>query len=224
MKTQTKKIIVSATSYDIDGITGGSLYLVQPSSGRNPNIIGCDILKMKCDYDLARSKIDQQDGRIPGIYQILMRIEAGSRNKARPVAESVTELKESDIVLDFIKDARKQQHQYKNQDDVATGLILGASKYEINERQKGGRLYLLSPADEMSQNAWAGFQVVAFDMEYELFQKIKSFEKRLPGFVSVQYEFDQGSGSTPKFLATDVNLANAGNTPAAANQPPKQGA
>lgn len=75
-------LVVSASRYDMEedgGQKGGSVYFVQPSSGRNPNFAGMEVFRAKIPYEL----FDQLAERgLPGEYELSARLTRRGGDKA----------------------------------------------------------------------------------------------------------------------------------------------
>jgi len=92
MQTVIQGTVIGATRYQIeDGNKGGTLYLMQPTSGRNPNVVGFEVLKMKMPYELfEKLQGMQQDGhKFPGDYEVLADIERGAQDKVSMTVLSI---------------------------------------------------------------------------------------------------------------------------------------
>lgn len=82
-------LVVSATRYDMEesgGNKGGSVYFVQPTSGRNPNLLGFEVLKARIPYDLF--DLLQAKG-LPGEYRLGVQIARRGGDKSRLIVRSI---------------------------------------------------------------------------------------------------------------------------------------
>ena len=93
MQTTVVGYVVCVTKYEIDGDTkGGAIWVSKPTSGRNANIIGDELIKIKIHYDLfdqLKQKQDSKEMVFPGLAEIFAEIDMGGGNKATLTALSV---------------------------------------------------------------------------------------------------------------------------------------
>nr|MDD2770356.1 hypothetical protein [Methylococcus sp.] len=75
--------VVSATRYDMTddgGGKGGRLYILQPTSGRNPNQFGLELIRLRMPYEIFAQL---QDLQVPGEYLIDVQLGRGAGDKAQ---------------------------------------------------------------------------------------------------------------------------------------------
>lgn len=93
MQTTVVGNLLSVTKYEIDGDTkGGSIWVSKPTSGRNPNVIGEELIKIKIPYamfDQLKQKVEAREMVLPGLAEILAEIDMGGGNKATLTAISI---------------------------------------------------------------------------------------------------------------------------------------
>jgi hypothetical protein len=95
MQTVVTGQVESVTRYDIDGGKGGAIWVSKPSSGKNPNVLGRDLIKVKMPYDMFdQIKLKQESGEIefPCMMEILCDIDMGGQNRAVLTAVSIKRL------------------------------------------------------------------------------------------------------------------------------------
>ncbi|MDD2770511.1 MAG: hypothetical protein PHT19_17485 [Methylococcus sp.] len=76
-------LVVSATRYDMTddgGGKGGRLYILQPTSGRNPNQFGLELIRLRMPYEIFAQL---QDLQVPGEYLIDVQLGRGAGDKAQ---------------------------------------------------------------------------------------------------------------------------------------------
>ncbi|WNB77577.1 hypothetical protein [Methylomonas koyamae] len=85
--------VESATKYEIDADNkGASLWVTKPTSGRNPNVIGREIIKVRMPHDMfAKLKADHDAGDIqfPCLMEIQAEVDMGGGNRAALTAISI---------------------------------------------------------------------------------------------------------------------------------------
>ena len=92
MKTVVTGQVESLTRYDIDGSKGGSIWVSKPNTGKNPNVLGRELIKIKMPYIMFdQLEAKQQAGEIsfPTRMEVLCDIDMGGSNKAVLVATSI---------------------------------------------------------------------------------------------------------------------------------------
>ncbi|WP_374089754.1 hypothetical protein [Methylomicrobium lacus] len=96
MQTIVTGQVESVTRYDIDADNrGGSIWVSKPSSGKNPNVLGQDLIKIKMPYamfDQLKQKQDSGEVQFPCMMEILCDIDMGGANRAVLTAVSVKRL------------------------------------------------------------------------------------------------------------------------------------
>ncbi|UZR30209.1 hypothetical protein [Methylococcus mesophilus] len=76
-------LVVSATRYDMTddgGGKGGRLYILQPTSGRNPNQFGLELIRLRMPYEIFAQL---QALQVPGEYLIDVQLGRGAGDKAQ---------------------------------------------------------------------------------------------------------------------------------------------
>ncbi len=98
MQTVITGKVESLTRYEIDGDNkGGSIWVSKPNSGKNPNNLGNELIKIKMPFAMFdQQKAKQESGEItfPCQMQILCEISMGGQNKAVLNALSLQVVKE----------------------------------------------------------------------------------------------------------------------------------
>ncbi len=96
MQTIVKGRVESLTRYEIDGDTkGGSIWVSKPNSGKNPNNLGNELIKIKMPFEMfdqQKSKVESGEVKFPCDMEILCEINMGGQNKAALVALSLKNL------------------------------------------------------------------------------------------------------------------------------------
>lgn len=93
MQTVIKGKVESLTRYEIDaGSKGGSIWVTKPNSGRNPNVLGSEIIKIKMPFEMfdqLKAKQDAGELQFPEMMEILCDIDMGGQNRAVLSAVSI---------------------------------------------------------------------------------------------------------------------------------------
>lgn len=93
MQTTVIGNVISLTKYEIDtGAKGGSIWVTKPTTGRNPNVLGDEIIKIKIPFEMfeqQRQKLEAKEITLPGTFEILASIDMGGGNKATLTALSI---------------------------------------------------------------------------------------------------------------------------------------
>ena len=93
MQTIVKGRVESLTRYEIDGDTkGGSIWVSKPNSGKNPNNLGNELIKIKMPFEMfdqQKAKVESGEIKFPCDMEILCEINMGGQNKATLVALSL---------------------------------------------------------------------------------------------------------------------------------------
>jgi hypothetical protein len=104
MQTVIRGQVESLTRYEIDGDNkGGSIWVSKPNTGKNPNNLGNELIKVKMPFEMFdQKKAEVEAGKLffPCQMEILCEINMGGQNKAvltalsmkldsEPVQESV---------------------------------------------------------------------------------------------------------------------------------------
>lgn len=86
MQTVVKGQVESLTRYEIDGDNkGGSIWVSKPNTGKNPNNLGNELIKIKMPFEMFdQQKAKAQAGEItfPCQMEILCEVTMGGQNKA----------------------------------------------------------------------------------------------------------------------------------------------
>jgi len=91
MQTTLQGIVTGISKYEIDESTkGASLFMIQKTSGRNPNIIGQETLKLKLPYEMFEDlrQYDRQFNEF-AIFQVDADVEAGGAGRPAITAISI---------------------------------------------------------------------------------------------------------------------------------------
>ncbi len=85
MQTTLQGVITGVSKYEIEGGSkGASMYMNQATSGRNPNVIGQETLKLVLPYEMFEEMRVHEQGFLNGsIFQIDADIESGGQNKPK---------------------------------------------------------------------------------------------------------------------------------------------
>lgn len=93
MRTTVIGNVESVTKYEIDaGSKGGSIWVTKPNTGKNPNVLGNEIIKIKMPFDMFEQlKAKQESGELifPTVMEILCDIDMGGQNRAVLSAVSI---------------------------------------------------------------------------------------------------------------------------------------
>ena len=186
-------LVLGANRYRIDGQTGGAIYLLQPGDEEDPNTLGLAVHKVKMPYDLFDQLKDKQ---VPGVFQVLMETERGGQESD---SETVLSVKgEGQLSLDVLQalfnvsPTAKASAKVPDQplEGASVALVIGASRYELENGAKGGSLVVAQKTSGRNDNQ-LGFEIIRFSMPYELFGVLK--EKGLPGEYKLLVSFRSSS-------------------------------
>jgi hypothetical protein len=117
MQTIVTGQVESVTRYEIDSDSkGGSIWITKASSGKNPNVLGREIIKIRMPYAMFEQlKSKQESGEIefPCNMEILCEIDMGGQNRAVLTAISakkvVSDIPKSDLGKTEVKPSAKPQ-------------------------------------------------------------------------------------------------------------------
>ena len=86
MQTIVRGRVESLTRYEIDGDTkGGSIWVSKPNSGKNPNNLGNELIKIKMPFEMfdqQKAKVEAGEISFPIDMELLCEINMGGQNKA----------------------------------------------------------------------------------------------------------------------------------------------
>jgi hypothetical protein len=86
MQTVIRGQVESLTRYEIDGDNkGGSIWVSKPNTGKNPNNLGNELIKVKMPFEMFdQKKAEVEAGKLyfPCQMEILCEINMGGQNKA----------------------------------------------------------------------------------------------------------------------------------------------
>lgn len=86
MQTVVKGQVESLTRYEIDGDNkGGSIWVSKPNSGKNPNNLGNELIKIKMPFEMfdqQKAKVQAGEITFPCQMEILCEVSMGGQNKA----------------------------------------------------------------------------------------------------------------------------------------------
>jgi len=86
MQTVIRGQVESLTRYEIDGDNkGGSIWVSKPNTGKNPNNLGNELIKIKMPFEMFdQKKAEVEAGKLffPCQMEILCEITMGGQNKA----------------------------------------------------------------------------------------------------------------------------------------------
>jgi hypothetical protein len=77
--------VISVTKYAIDEESKGATIWVKKQQSENQNILGNELIKIKCDYDMFQqleNKVKEKTLSCPGHWQMLVEVQLGGANKA----------------------------------------------------------------------------------------------------------------------------------------------
>ena len=93
MQTIVTGKVESLTRYEIDnGSKGGAIWVTKPNSGKNPNVLGSEIIKIRMNYEMfdqLKAKQDAGEIQFPTVMEILCDIDMGGQNRAVLTAVSI---------------------------------------------------------------------------------------------------------------------------------------
>lgn len=86
MQTVVKGQVESLTRYEIDGDNkGGSIWVSKPNTGKNPNNLGNELIKIKMPFEMfdqQKARVEAGDLTFPCQMEILCELTMGGQNKA----------------------------------------------------------------------------------------------------------------------------------------------
>lgn len=100
MQTIVTGQVESLTRYDIDGSKGGSIWVSKPNTGKNPDVLGRELIKIKMPYvmfDQLEAKEKAGELTFPTRMEVLCDIDMGGGNKAVLVATSIKKVVEEKV-------------------------------------------------------------------------------------------------------------------------------
>lgn len=77
MNITMKLKLIQGKRYQVDGNKGGQLFGIEVADGSNPDLIGMDIMKLNCDYDL----IDTLRSHLPCDCEVICKPIQGAGQK-----------------------------------------------------------------------------------------------------------------------------------------------
>ncbi len=93
MRTTVIGNVESVTKYEIDaGSKGGSIWVTKPNTGKNSNVLGNEIIKIKMPFEMfdqLKGKQESGELKFPTIMEILCDIDMGGANRAVLSAVSI---------------------------------------------------------------------------------------------------------------------------------------
>ena len=93
MQTTVTGQVESLTRYEIDGDNkGGSIWVSKPNSGKNPNNLGNELIKIKMPFEMfdeQKAKVQSGVLTFPCQMKIVCDVNMGGQNKAVLVAVSM---------------------------------------------------------------------------------------------------------------------------------------
>lgn len=120
MQTVIRGQVESLTRYEIDGDNkGGSIWVSKPNTGKNPNNLGNELIKIKMPFEMFdQKKAEVEAGKLffPCQMEILCEITMGGQNKAVLTA------------LSMKIDGPEPDQKAEENIDKETGEILGKDK------------------------------------------------------------------------------------------------
>lgn len=138
MQTVIRGKVESLTRYEIDGDNkGGSIWVSKPNSGKNPNNLGNELIKIKMPFEMfdqQKAKVESGELIFPCQMEILAEISMGGQNKAVLIALSMKPIQpepdQKTVPLDPIADSRI---------DKTTGEILPDKNKEPSTQTPYGK-------------------------------------------------------------------------------------
>jgi hypothetical protein len=203
-----KSLVLGANRYSVEGTKGGILYLVEPNSGDNSNLIGLEVKKLKMPYELFEQL---ESKRLPGEYEILVDAERGGKDRDTETVLSVKgqgRLEPEPLASLFgVTAATKAAGKVPDQPlmGAVVALVLGATRYELENGANGGRLYAAQLTSGRNPNQ-IGFELVKFNMPYELFDELAA--KPLPGEYEIAIKLGRMGGDKANIRAIGINSGN----------------
>lgn len=120
MQTVIRGQVESLTRYEIDGDNkGGSIWVSKPNTGKNPNNLGNELIKIKMPFEMFdQKKAEVEAGKLffPCQMEILCEITMGGQNKAVLTA------------LSMKIDGPEPEQKAEENIDLQTGEIQGKDK------------------------------------------------------------------------------------------------
>lgn len=104
MQTVVKGKVESLTRYEIDGDNkGGSVWVSKPNTGKNPNNLGNELIKIKMPFEMfdqQKAKVESGEITFPCQMEIVCEISMGGQNKAVLNALSMRQIKPERTISD----------------------------------------------------------------------------------------------------------------------------
>lgn len=93
MRTTVVGNVESVTRYSIDADSkGGAIWVTKPNTGKNQNVLGNEIIKIKMPFEMfpqIQAMNDSGDITLPQVMEILCDIDMGGQNRAVLTAVSI---------------------------------------------------------------------------------------------------------------------------------------
>ncbi|WAR44574.1 hypothetical protein [Methylomonas rapida] len=93
MRTTVIGNVESVTRYSIDADSkGGAIWVTKPNTGKNSNVLGNEIIKVKMPFDMfpqIQAMQESGDITLPQVMEILCDVDMGGQNKAVLSAVSI---------------------------------------------------------------------------------------------------------------------------------------
>lgn len=105
MQTTLQGIVTGISKYEIDGgLKGASLFMVQATSGRNPNIIGQEMLKLALPFHMFEElRHHEQAFNEFQQFQVDGDIEAGSQGKPKITVLAIRPIQVTNPVSEIVE-------------------------------------------------------------------------------------------------------------------------
>lgn len=102
MQTTLQGIVTGLSKYEMDnGAKGASLYMLQPTSGRNPNLIGMEMLKLSLPYTkFEEFRKYENDFNKFAQFQVDAEVEQGGQNKPKITVLAIRPISVSSVEAD----------------------------------------------------------------------------------------------------------------------------
>ncbi|MEW6038408.1 MAG: hypothetical protein AB1648_09190 [Pseudomonadota bacterium] len=204
--------ILGANRYSVDGVKGGSVYILQPAQEDADNHLGLQVQKFNAPYDLIE-QLSQKP--LPGEYDLLVDIERGSQDSDKETVLSITGSGKLDLgalygLFHLDPSAPVNKPNPDSQRPLAgviRGLILSATRYDMTDNGggKGGRLYVVQPTSGRNPNQF-GLELIRLRMPYDIYTQLQSLQ--VPGEYLIDVQLARGAGDKAQLRVTGLSPDN----------------
>ncbi|QXP85484.1 hypothetical protein [Methylococcus sp. Mc7] len=204
--------ILGANRFHVEGVKGGSVYILQPAQEDADNHLGLQVQKFNAPYDLIE-QLSQKP--LPGHYDLLIDIERGSQDSDKETVLSITGNGKLDLgalyeLFHLDPNAPVNKPNPESQRPLAgviRGLILSATRYDMTDSGggKGGRLYVVQPTSGRNPNQF-GLELIRLRMPYDIYTQLQSLQ--VPGEYLIDVQLARGAGDKAQLRVTGLSPGN----------------